>query len=332
MKRIEWVDSLRGFGIFCVTIGHLACNFLIETHIYSFHMFLFFFISGFLHSDKQGNFKEYMSKKTKTIFMPFLFWNILSVLAGIVLFGVDIGTSIGLLFLLDGQICWNAPIWFLLLLYMTQVVYFFIKKYIPYGNYVSIPILLVLWGFVSSTNVIMKLNLLPICLLFYVLGNVYKEFYKKYEDEKKGKKIVVPVCIAFLSINLVFGVYLNGRITFTGAYFGNVLYCVVGAIAGVMFYTLLFQNVQVLQSSKVLSYLGKNSLIIMAMQYWLFKFYDFVFSKFSQISVWHYRSTLKALVVSVVTMALICGFSELVKALCKKNAFAEKLCGLTGIR
>ena len=66
MERLNWIDSLKGFGIFCVTFGHLACNFFIETHIYSYHMFLFFFISGFLHNSSDCSFSEFISKKTKT--------------------------------------------------------------------------------------------------------------------------------------------------------------------------------------------------------------------------------------------------------------------------
>lgn len=73
MKRIDWIDSLKGFGIFCVTLGHLACNYFIETHIYSFHMFLFFFLSGFLHNNAHGNFRIYLAKKITNLFIPFCY-------------------------------------------------------------------------------------------------------------------------------------------------------------------------------------------------------------------------------------------------------------------
>lgn len=53
MRRLGWVDALKGFGIFCVTLGHLSCHPLIEAHIYSFHMFLFFFLSGFVRKNAE---------------------------------------------------------------------------------------------------------------------------------------------------------------------------------------------------------------------------------------------------------------------------------------
>lgn len=61
--RIEWLDSLKGFAIFLVVVGHVVLGYLRAgtfpeyqwslqlTHdlIYSFHMPLFFLISGFLY-------------------------------------------------------------------------------------------------------------------------------------------------------------------------------------------------------------------------------------------------------------------------------------------
>ena len=70
-KRLDWVDALKGFGIFCVTFGHLGTNIYLEKHIYSFHMFLFFFISGYLFNYTNDiDVKEYIKKKCKSLFYP----------------------------------------------------------------------------------------------------------------------------------------------------------------------------------------------------------------------------------------------------------------------
>ncbi|WP_321041620.1 acyltransferase family protein, partial [Veillonella caviae] len=61
--RIEWLDSLKGFAIFLVVVGHVVLGYIradifpqyynelqyIYNIIYSFHMPLFFLISGFLY-------------------------------------------------------------------------------------------------------------------------------------------------------------------------------------------------------------------------------------------------------------------------------------------
>lgn len=332
MKRIEWVDSLKGFGIFCVTFGHLACNYLLETHIYSFHMFLFFFLSGFLHNNSQGNFKKYISKKTKALFVPFLLWNFLSCFVGLLL-GETVYESIRLFFLLDGAMCWNAPIWFLLLLYIVSVIFFFIEKYIPYGKHLSIPLLVTLWVLVSENNIFLKLNIVPVCLLFYIFGNIFKQFYDKYNETiHKKHKILFFAAFLFLSMNILFGLILNKRITFTGADFGNVFYCCIAAASGVLFYLILFENTRFLKTNKVLSYLGKNSLIIMATQYWFFMLYDAISERLLNGSIRHYRNTLKALVISIITITLICSIVELLKKISVRNHMLGKISTWFGVR
>ena len=66
-KRIEWIDALKGFLIVCVTIGH--CNVWppLERYIYSFHMLVFFAVSGFLFSAKPTAKEMLMNRIKKDI-------------------------------------------------------------------------------------------------------------------------------------------------------------------------------------------------------------------------------------------------------------------------
>lgn len=71
-KRLTYIDSLKGFAMLCVVLGHIVDGYInsnmypdntsqmivIYKIIYSFHMELFFLISGLLYSHayiKQGN-------------------------------------------------------------------------------------------------------------------------------------------------------------------------------------------------------------------------------------------------------------------------------------
>ena len=51
-KRIEWIDICRGLAIILVIIGHsnleTGMAFNLKSIIYSFHMPLFFVLSGYL--------------------------------------------------------------------------------------------------------------------------------------------------------------------------------------------------------------------------------------------------------------------------------------------
>lgn len=46
MSRIKWIDNARAIGILLVVLGHSLIPASIQTYIYSFHMPLFFFLSG----------------------------------------------------------------------------------------------------------------------------------------------------------------------------------------------------------------------------------------------------------------------------------------------
>lgn len=51
--RIEWIDIVKGIGLLCVILGHLSApNQIARILVYSFHMPLFFFISGYLYKSK----------------------------------------------------------------------------------------------------------------------------------------------------------------------------------------------------------------------------------------------------------------------------------------
>ncbi|WP_367400076.1 acyltransferase family protein [Segatella copri] len=52
-KGIEWLDFARVFVMFLVIVDHLGLeNRFIRDFIWSFHMPVFFFISGIFHSNK----------------------------------------------------------------------------------------------------------------------------------------------------------------------------------------------------------------------------------------------------------------------------------------
>ena len=80
-KRIEWVDVAKGYGILLVMLGHLQMP-EIQVSIYSFHMPLFFFLSGFVFSPKTS-FKEFVKGKIRRIVLPYFCLGIPLVLAHI---------------------------------------------------------------------------------------------------------------------------------------------------------------------------------------------------------------------------------------------------------
>ena len=126
-KRLSWLDSLRGFGIILITLGHLGCFELLERYLYSFHVPLFFFISGYLYRRGTKPLNDYIKKKTLTIFVPFVAWTLLSTMVNVVL-RYNMRPLVEKALTIDGQLTWNSPLWFLLVLYFVEVLFALLDK------------------------------------------------------------------------------------------------------------------------------------------------------------------------------------------------------------
>ena len=56
-ERYTWIDCIKGIGIFLVVLGHIYKDNYIGLWIYSFHMPLFFMLSGYLMYAKSVDWK-----------------------------------------------------------------------------------------------------------------------------------------------------------------------------------------------------------------------------------------------------------------------------------
>lgn len=332
-KRMLWLDALRGFGIFIITLGHLGCFDLLERYIYSFHVPLFFFISGYLYRRSARPIKNFILNKTYTILVPFLAWTVLSTLVNVVM-----GYRLELLFkkmiTYDGLLTWNSPLWFLLVLYIVEVVFAVLDRLNSktYFKFIILTVSLVLFIFIGEEMLMFKLNLVPFAMVFFAMGNIMKtSIENKPVKLKYWHKAIIAVIM--LSLSIYFGAVLNCRIKYTHAIFGNMLYFFIAAICGVYFYYIVFRNIKPLGSSKLLRYLGANSMIIMCAQYWVFRIFDIFTKRFCDgYILWHKENTIKAVLFTIFTIALICLLAALYRRISKNNKVLKTMGEIVGIR
>lgn len=122
-KRILWIDYAKSICIYLVLLGHAHASQPVTDFIYTFHMPLFFFLSGCLFSfEKHPNFKEFAIKRFKGLMVPYLWINLITYLFWLFAgrnFGEDATISttwyspiIGILLGYSKQMIHNTPMWF----------------------------------------------------------------------------------------------------------------------------------------------------------------------------------------------------------------------------
>lgn len=80
--RIKYLDYTKGIAILFIIMGHIYLEGNFITWIYSFHVPLFFIISGIvMNYDKSKCFKEFFIKKFKSIMLPYILFSIFNILS-----------------------------------------------------------------------------------------------------------------------------------------------------------------------------------------------------------------------------------------------------------
>lgn len=74
-NHVEWVNSLKVFGIIAVVLGHISSP--VGGFIYSWHMPLFFMIAGFFIKT-EANLKDLVIKDWKRLMIPYFIFTILA--------------------------------------------------------------------------------------------------------------------------------------------------------------------------------------------------------------------------------------------------------------
>ena len=142
-QRIQWLDNLRAIAIFLVVLGHTAgLSETVEKLIFSFHMPIFFWISGLFakESIRDETVKEFISKRWRKRLIPYAAFSAISYVAWFLVFrhfGSQAEMNISPLrpiigfFYGNGINNWlvtNTVLWFFLCLFVTEIFFTSSKK------------------------------------------------------------------------------------------------------------------------------------------------------------------------------------------------------------
>lgn len=85
--RIEWIDMAKGYGMFLVILGHcFNKDTLIHNWVFSFHMPMFFLLSGLVFRyEKYQSLMELLKDKSKTLLIPYFYFSAAGLLVSVVI-------------------------------------------------------------------------------------------------------------------------------------------------------------------------------------------------------------------------------------------------------
>lgn len=136
-ERVLWIDYAKAIGIFLVIVGHGyyptdGFDFFSKNFIYSFHMPLFFFISGYLFRIKETNFWLFIKNSFISLIVPYILLNLMAAIISSPLLciqGVGSFKSKCFDFIVGGGHSFAGASWFLIAMFWIRILSYFAIKY-----------------------------------------------------------------------------------------------------------------------------------------------------------------------------------------------------------
>ncbi|MBQ6078719.1 MAG: acyltransferase family protein [Muribaculaceae bacterium] len=270
--RIAWIDTARGLGLLAVFIGHLNVPYA-SAWVYTFHMPLFFFLSGLLYPGcEKYSFTQFAWRRFKGLVIPYFTLGAVIALFYCCVYAwhhEPLGVYLEMLrsFLVQEHY-WT--IWFLAALFLTQLIYYCIDWCFHQWKYaVSIvSVAVCLFGFVRYRigwgSLPWNLDIALVSQLFFHLGYRFMHNERVFDILIKARSHVNGLGIIFLSliINLVAAkaciVLTMQSLDMSIGMYGNEVLTFVAALAGI----LLIVTIGSMINSKYITYLGRNTMIL----------------------------------------------------------------------
>ena len=286
-KRNDVIDIAKGISIFLVVFGHLCqggnyVDAYFYAMIYSFHMPLFFFVSGYLY--KERNIKETIKLVVQKFLIPTYMFLTADIFLSFV-FENTVNTSnlplyiINTLFVTDGikggSAVMNAPLWFLMAMSVILVVKSFTNKFrnFKYTLYVIIVGVLVIKQFVikdKTLGLCWYINWY-FCYVFFEFGCYMKKRNINFNTITLNKNKLFCVFVAELLI-LLFIPVINGISVIASFQFGKIIpLTILAGITGTDFVFIISKYItkKTNHLKKIIGYAGKHSFLIMVAHYHL---------------------------------------------------------------
>ena len=272
-NRIPWVDTAKGLGVYLVILGHLwyvCIPSIVNQAIYSFHMPMFFALSGFVFvtSRKPERFSAFILSKIKRLLIPTAFYIVAFAIISIFLKMTELNIQIiPYLFYLFGK-CFNDPCWFFITLFEIYVVMYLIRirQAKPVVKIAAMLIFAFAGYFVYTKHLIpyFGIDRAIIASFFFIAGTVARDIYESKILTKAKHILIFGFSLIMFAI---FGLYINGKITFYDRYLDHYFAFLISGIFGSIFFCYVCRFITHYRIAEYLKVCGNNSLFIVGTHY-----------------------------------------------------------------
>ena len=275
-KRLDWLDVSKALGVYLVILGHLAIfNYHTFRFIFAFHMPFFFIASGYVAGKKEP-FPVFIKKCCKYYLIPYITILVLGLVQCLILpiWGHDVHYLLRS-DILEKTFYGGHPVysffgsgWFLIAMFWAQIIFYGmlkagekLKKYIVVLLWIVLVFMAVFAGDIFRG--IPYFEKLPLKLDSALMGTVFLGIgykLKKIKILEKDKKFLSAIyAIGGALITWLFGCEWNYYVNLCDCEYAKEYNYLIAAIAGSV---MLFGLGQLLHKSKVLQYMGRNTLFI----------------------------------------------------------------------
>jgi acyltransferase len=274
-QRLSCIDALKGIAILLVVLGHSFVGskpfppvtpYNLFNFVYAVHMPLFFFLSGYVFNFPKyfNRFFDLVKSRFRSLILPWIYFSILLVFMSSLLSGFTWTRFMPVINL--------SYYWFLPCLFLVEILYYLLSKYLYMNNKIILLGFVVLLG-LSETRIPFQyypwftLKIALVALLFYYIGNLMRD---EVHIDNTSSLFIGGECAA---IFLIFGGLNYKAIEISTASMSYYFtYCSV-AIAGIL---ALFLGCKLAyehnHKSRILEFFGVNCITLFLLQNFILTF------------------------------------------------------------
>jgi fucose 4-O-acetylase-like acetyltransferase len=286
-QRNKNIDVARGLLIILMVLGHTG--FIGTRFIYLFHIPSFVFISGYLHKDDYSFSKLY--NRFKSLYFPFVKYSFLFLISinffvALGIAEIELVTNSNILkklsdiFLMKGLGSFLGAFWYFTMILEVIFMYVFLDILLKKIKTLSIVIIILttlMFVFISAGYEMPAYIDRSVLMLFpYHAGRLFKKHQTLFSHKTK---------VFFLSFIAILIIYFIGfEINIGSRILPNIFIYLISLFSGFFLVMSLSNIIVVNKFEKLFSYLGKNTIIILAFHFFSFKLLDLIIYNFNNLS------------------------------------------------